>query len=71
MLLLSRKVGERIVVGENITIEVIKIKGNRITLGLNAPADVTILRGELTKPSAKRVTTTVECEVIDGMLVAG
>ncbi len=70
MLLLSRKVGERIVIGENITIEVIKIKGNRITLGLNAPADVTILRGELTKPFAKRVTTTLECEVIDGMLVA-
>ncbi len=47
MLVLSRKVGEKLVIDGNITVEVVKIQGNRITLGLVAPANVKILRGEL------------------------
>ena len=56
MLVLSRKVGEKLVIDGNITVEVVRIQGNRITLGLVAPADVKILRGELNprmKPSKK------------------
>jgi carbon storage regulator CsrA len=40
MLVLSRKVGEKLVIDGNITVEVVRIQGNRITLGLVAPADV-------------------------------
>ncbi len=47
MLVLSRKVGERIHVGENITVEIRRIAGNRVTLALDAPRNVRILRGEL------------------------
>jgi carbon storage regulator len=47
MLVLSRKVGERIHVGENIVLEIRRIAGNRVTLALDAPRDVRILRGEL------------------------
>jgi carbon storage regulator len=47
MLVLSRKVGERIHVGENITLEIRRIAGNRVTLALEAPRDIRILRGEL------------------------
>ena len=47
MLVLSRKTGEKIVIDGNITLEIVKIQGNRITLGLVAPTDVKILRGEL------------------------
>ncbi len=47
MLVLSRKVGEKLVIDGNITVEVVRIQGNRITLGLVAPANVKILRGEL------------------------
>lgn len=49
MLVLSRKVGEKIVIDGNITVEVLRISGNRITLGLVAPADVKILREELNR----------------------
>lgn len=49
MLVLSRKVGERIHVGDNITIEIRRIAGNRVTIALGAPRDVRILRGELEK----------------------
>jgi carbon storage regulator len=47
MLVLSRKVGERIHVGDDIVLEVRRIAGNRVTLALEAPRDVRILRGEL------------------------
>jgi carbon storage regulator len=47
MLVLSRKVGERIHVGDNIVLEIRRITGNRVTLALEAPRDVRILRGEL------------------------
>jgi carbon storage regulator CsrA len=47
MLILSRKVGERIVIGNDITVVVSRVSGDRVTLGLEAPPDVHILRGEL------------------------
>ncbi len=47
MLVLSRKVNDTIVIGDTVKIQVIKIKGNTIRLGIEAPSDVKILRGEL------------------------
>lgn len=68
MLVLSRKVGDKLVIDGNITVEVVKIQGNRISLGIVAPANVKILRGELTE---RQVTTqVVELVVEDGLLVA-
>jgi carbon storage regulator CsrA len=47
MLVLSRKSGESIRIGENVTIEVRRIAGNRVTIAVEAPRDVRILRSEL------------------------
>jgi carbon storage regulator len=47
MLVLSRKTGERIHIGNDITIEIRRVAGNRVTIALDAPRDVRILRGEL------------------------
>ena len=47
MLVLSRKVGERIMIGDNIAVVVNRIAGNRVTVGIEAPDDVQIVRGEL------------------------
>ena len=47
MLVLSRKAGERIQIGEDISLEVRRIAGNRVTIAFRAPRDVRILRGEL------------------------
>ena len=47
MLVLSRKIGERIHVGDDITIEVRRVAGNRVTVAVEAPRSVRILRGEL------------------------
>jgi carbon storage regulator len=47
MLVLSRKVGESIVIGDSIVVTVTRVAGNRLTLGIDAPGDVRILRSEL------------------------
>lgn len=47
MLVLSRKVGEKLVINNDVVVTVNAIKGGRITLGIEAPRDVKILRGEL------------------------
>ena len=51
MLVLSRKVGEKIHIGNDVLVEVRRISGNRVTLALRAPRDVRILRAEL-EPAA-------------------
>lgn len=47
MLVLNRKKGEAILIGNNIRITIEKIDRDRVTLGFDAPQDVRILRGEL------------------------
>jgi carbon storage regulator len=47
MLVLSRKIGERMVIGEGIVLTVLEVDGRRIRLGIEAPADVAIWRKEL------------------------
>jgi carbon storage regulator len=47
MLVLSRKVGEKLVIGENIVVTINRISGNRVTIGIEAPGSVKIVRGEL------------------------
>jgi carbon storage regulator len=47
MLVLSRKVGEQLVIGDNIRVVVHRVAGNRVTIGIEAPNSVRIVRGEL------------------------
>ncbi|MBP85424.1 MAG: carbon storage regulator [Planctomycetaceae bacterium] len=49
MLVLSRKVGQKLVIDDNITIVINRIAGNRVSIGIEAPNDVHIMRGELDK----------------------
>ena len=53
MLVLSRKINEEIVVGNNVTIKVVKVVGNKVRLGISAPASVNIRRGEVEPPIAQ------------------
>jgi carbon storage regulator len=65
MLILSRKVGERIVIGNDITVVVSRVAGDRVTLGLEAPPDVHILRGEL-RPFDEETRKTKSVPVVAG-----
>ncbi len=47
MLVLSRKVGQRINIGGDVFIEVLRVRGDQVRIGIEAPEHVHILRGEL------------------------
>lgn len=47
MLVLSRKVGEKIVLGDNVTIVINRIAGHRVSIGIIAPRDMRVVRSEL------------------------
>ncbi|MEL7024363.1 MAG: carbon storage regulator CsrA [Pseudomonadota bacterium] len=47
MLILTRRVGETVVIGEDVSVTVLGVKGNQIRLGINAPKDVSVHRQEI------------------------
>lgn len=47
MLVLSRKLGEAIVIGDDITVTVLEVRGNQVRLGFTAPAEMPIHREEI------------------------
>jgi carbon storage regulator len=52
MLVLSRKLGETIIIGDNIQVRVLAINGNQVRLGFEAPRSVSIQRQELLEAPA-------------------
>lgn len=51
MLVLSRKVGERVLIGDKVVVTVVRIGPNAVRLGIEAPQDLNIVREELTDPN--------------------
>ena len=47
MLVLSRKVGERILIGDNISVTIVRLTGNTVRVGIEAPTDIAVIRSEL------------------------
>ena len=47
MLILTRRVGESVVIGNEVTVTVLGVKGNQVRLGINAPKDVAVHREEI------------------------
>jgi carbon storage regulator len=47
MLILTRRVGETLCIGDDITITVLGVKGNQVRIGVNAPKDVDVHREEI------------------------
>ena len=47
MLILTRRVGETLVIGDDVTVTVLGVKGNQVRLGVNAPKEVTVHREEI------------------------
>jgi carbon storage regulator len=53
MLVLTRKIGERIRIGDTITVRVLEVRGTQVRLGVEAPADVRIYREEIYQPQTE------------------
>lgn len=68
MLVLSRREGEKLVIGDNITLVVSRISGNRVTVGIEAPIDVKIFRGELHDEFDLKSESNSETELAGGKL---
>ena len=68
MLVLSRKEGERIVIGDNITLVISKVSGNRVTIGIEAPREVKVVRGEL--EDSGRITASAHSAMHEQLAVA-
>lgn len=49
MLILTRRVGEKLVIGENVIVTVLGVKGNQIRIGIDAPPEVQVHREEIFK----------------------
>ncbi len=47
MLILTRRVNESLMVGDDITVSIIEVKGNQVRIGINAPKDVAVHREEV------------------------
>ena len=59
MLVLSRKIDDEIIIDETICVRVLKVKGNTVRIGISAPNDVSIMRGELRR---REIEFTIETE---------
>ena len=67
MLVLSRKQNEKVLIDGGITVEVLQIQGNKVRLGITAPSDVKVMRGEL-KPYGMSM---VEMQLPQAVAIAG
>ena len=63
MLVLSRKANQEIVIGENIKVTILQVKGNTVRIGIEAPREVRVLRGELPPNSLTEKTEKRELTV--------
>src|SRR5258708_3545496 len=61
MLVLSRKIGEQLVIGENIRLTIVSIKGNQVRIGSTAPPEVRVDREEV----ARRIRELAEPQVVE------
>ena len=47
MLILTRKAGEAVIIGDNVTVAIVGVKGSQVRVGISAPKDVTVHRKEI------------------------
>ena len=53
MLILTRRVDESLVIGDNVTVTILGVKGNQVRIGVDAPRDVAVHREELAKKQGR------------------
>ena len=67
MLVLTRKVGERILIGENIAVTVVKMTSGGVRLGIEAPPELAVIREELAQELQEADANVLPFPVPDGL----
>jgi carbon storage regulator len=70
MLILTRRVGETIVIGDNVIVTVLGIKGNQVRIGINAPKDVSVHREEIYQRIQQEKNTTPAAAAVEQPVVS-
>jgi carbon storage regulator len=69
MLILTRKVNETLIIGDDVNVTVLGVKGNQVRLGINAPKDVSVHREEIyLRIQQEKKRDTVESEETEGAI---
>ena len=67
MLVLARKVNESIIIGDNTEIMIVEIKGDQVKIGINAPKEISVYRGEIYQEIQKENIAAAKSEIPSGL----
>ncbi|MDH5719103.1 MAG: carbon storage regulator CsrA [Spirochaetia bacterium] len=65
MLVLARKTNESVIIGDNIEVMIVDVKGDQVKLGIKAPRDVRVFRGEIYRDIQKENIEAAKSEIPD------